>query len=213
MLSASRSRLIRNYLKNDMAKERLNWTQLSSGLFVPVLLIGAAAAAYFLLLPKFKELSAVKADLAAKQNQASAQQGSFTGVKSLVADLEKKREMLASLDEALPASPDIPELLANLESLAKQSGLTVSNIDIQLPQTTTNNSFGQKVSKALGDNIGIMTVDLAVVGEYPQLNALVLNVEKNLRLLDIQGITFGDTGSDTNTQTYILQLQTYYQKS
>lgn len=192
-----------------MIKRTFDFKQISSGLLVPVLLIVVAGVGYFVLLPRFKSVSTARESLSAKKIAASDRQSSLDGVKALVAELERRRVELAPIDQALPESPSIPELLGNLESLARQSGLAVSNIEIQLGESSAQ---GTAVKKVVGENLATMMVDLEVSGQYPQLLALILNMESNLRLLDIQGLTFTEGSEDSRTQDYVIQLKTYYQK-
>lgn len=195
-----------------MIKKTSNFSfnQIASGLLVPGLLILAGIIGYFLLLPEFKIISSARAVLAEKRTTADSRMASFGGVKNLVADFADHRTELAVIDEALPDSPAIPELLANLESLAKQSGLTVSNIQLQLG-SSEGQTLAQKAAVP-GENMGSMTVDLEVSGQYPQLSAFILNAERNLRLLDIQSIGFSQSSDNSRTQSYVIQIQTYYQK-
>ncbi len=191
-----------------MAK-RVNLNHLSSGVIIPVLIIAALVAGYFLVWPQYKKIQDSKTNLAAKQTAINERKASIDSVKDLVADLEKKRAGLSAIDEALPPAPDLPVLLANLEYLANQSGMAVENLQIQSSAGPSLSSGQAVIEETKTGQIGI---DLSVQGRYPQLLALILNIEKNLRLLDIQGISFGQPDQETASRSYAIQIMTYYQK-
>lgn len=193
-----------------MAK-RIKFGNLTSGVIVPVLVIGALAVAYFVVWPKYQGVQDRKASLENKKAAVTARRASVDSVKNLVAELEQKRSSLAVMDEALPAAPDIPGLLANIEYLAVQSGLVLENLQVQ-SGTGIGPSDPSGQSKKSESKTGTISIDLTVQGRYTQLQAFILNIEKNLRLLDIRGITFGQASSESGDRSYTLQLSTYYQK-
>jgi len=189
--------------------KRVDFSHITSGVIVPVLVAAALAAGYFLVWPQYKAVQDSKANLAAKQTVVNERKASIDSVKNLVADLEKKRASLSAIDEALPLSPDLPVLLANVEYLANQSGMAVENLQIQ---SSTGPSASSGQVEAIEPKTGTIGIDLTVQGRYPQLLALILNVEKNLRLMDIKSISFGPPDEETGSRSYAVQLLTYYQK-
>src|SRR3989344_1644258 len=118
-----------------MHRPRFNFSQYSSALIIPILVLIAASAVYFFLLPKFKDVRTSREALASKRSAVEQRRNAFESMKKMIADLETKREDLEPLDEAIPTSPDIPELLANIELLARQSGLLISDIQISTALT------------------------------------------------------------------------------
>ena len=130
-------------------------------------------------------------------------------IKNLVAQLNDKRAQLAPVEESLPLSPDIPELLANLEFLGRQSGMVVENIQVAPLQDVLGPDGKVRESS---DKLGMIRADMTVNGRYPQLLAFILNMETNLRLLDVQSINFGAASSESQNQSYVLEMITYYQK-
>ena len=193
-----------------MNKRRFDFGHLTSGVIVPALIMGAIAAGYFLVWPQYVALNKSKSDLVVKQGAVADRKTAMSRVKGLITDLEKKRQSLSAMDEGLPASPDLPSLLVNIEYLASQSGMALENLQIAGSSTGPSNPSGQ--SKKQDSSTGIITIDLTVNGQYPQLQALILNIERNLRLLDIKSINFAQPSGETGTRSYALQFMTYYQK-
>jgi len=188
---------------------QIDFSHLSSALLVPVLVLAGIAFSYFMVWPQYVRIKDSKADLAAREATVRERRTSVESINALVADLQSKRTSLQPVEESLPRTPDIPELLANLEFLARQSGLIVENISIQLAQDVLG---PDGLPRQTENDLGIIQVDFSVSGQYPQLRALILNMEANLRLLDIQAINFGAVNDETQTQSYSVRLQAYYQK-
>lgn len=203
-----------------MRKPGFNLSQYSSGLIIPILVLGAAGLAYFLLLPEFKDVRMSREALVSKKSVVEQWQNTFDRMKKMIADLEAKRTEIKPLDQAIPTSPDIPELLANLEQLARQSGLLISGLQISTVPTVSAPAPGEDLVQAesteqplrSAENLSVMNLSLNVAGQYPQLEAFLLNMERNLRLMDLQTVSFGGADEDAGGQEYTLQIQTYYQQ-
>lgn len=201
-----------------MVKSKYTITQYMSGIGVPLLVLLAGLAAYFLILPKFSALRAAREELAAKRADVQSRQGQLSTVKQLAADYETKKNRLGPIDEALPDAPRIPELLANIDALAKQSGLLVSSlqitpVSINVKPGETQGALPERTRLLLSaENLGVLEIDLGLKGKYPNVKAFLANLEQNLRLMDTDNINFGLVEIESGLQEYNLQIQTYYQK-
>lgn len=203
-----------------MARTRLNLRQYSSGIIVPVLILAIGFAAYFALIPKYKQAREVKKTLLSKQSSFSGQAAQFQSVKSLIKDLQEKEGDLEAVSQALPSAPQIPELLSNFDYLARQSGLLIANLQFTQAPTLETLASGQglsqvKKTEALlrdADNLAVMQVDIVMKGKYLNLKTFLINLEQNLRVMDILALTFGPVDTESGLQDYTLKIQTYYQK-
>ncbi len=205
-----------------MVRIRLNFNQFASGFVIPFLVLLAAVAGYFYLLPKYRELKEQKQALAKKQVEVSGQEAQLGGVKDLIADLKQKEAELLPLDEALPTAPAVPQLLANLEALTSASGLLTANLQLTLPSTVSRaeataglEPSHRRVEGVLGsaENLAVLQIDLIVKGQYLNLKTFLSNLEQNMRLLDILSLTFTPVEKETGAQDYALRIQTYYHKA
>ena len=198
-----------------MPRIKIDINQLSSGFIVPLLILVIAASAYFVLLPKYKALNEAKQVLVEKQTEVSEKEAQLQGVRDLISDLKSKKEQLASLDEALPDAPRVPELLANVESLSLSSGLLMSNLQLTIPQRSSGDSKATPLVQGISgplDNLGIVQVDLILKGKYVNLKTFLTNLEQNLRLMDILSLTFTPIQEENDAQDFALKIQTYYDK-
>src|SRR3989344_5518378 len=142
-----------------MQKRQINFGNLSSGIFVPVLLIAVLAAAYFMLYPRYLSVQESQANLAAKQAVVLERQGSLSSITALKKELEPKQASLAPVDKALPLSPSLPELLADTEYLVNLSGLGPEGITFQ-PVAEALRPDGQP--RELPGKLGMIAVSVSV---------------------------------------------------
>lgn len=203
-----------------MARPKYTLTQLAGGIIIPVVVVLIGAVGYFLLLPKYQALGAAKAGREQKQQELAGRQEQLQSVRKLAAELAEKKEKLALVDEAIPDAPRIPELLADLDYLAKQSGILITGLEVTTAATLANLPGGteletvQKTETILGKTkkLGILQISLRLSGRYANLRTFLLNAEQNLRLMDADSLVFGQVDSDSKLQEFSLKIQTYYQK-
>jgi Tfp pilus assembly protein PilO len=120
----------------------------------------------------------------------------------------------ARMEEALPSTPAIPELLVELEALATDSGMispeiTFDSAPTAAPDKSPKDFFGGKPSEAApqadyGTIGGTFTFQ---VTDYAQLKTILDAVQHNLRLLDITDVTFAGSGlnATVNFTSYYLK--------
>ena len=192
-------------------KGRLDFIHVSTGVFVPVLILAGIIFGYFVAWPQNAKNRENQALLNEKEAEVSDRESSLTAVRKLIDQVESNSETLATIDSAMPSSPAIPELLANLEFLTKQSGLLITDLDLETASVAQPASGQQPQENGTG--LAELFVKVSVSGQYPQLFAFILNLEQNLRLFDVQNIEFKKESPHATVQAYTIRIKTYYQKS
>lgn len=114
---------------------------------------------------------------------------------------------LARLEVFLPDSVDNVGLILDLNALAAQSGLALSNIDVT--KGAADSAFSaESLPDAGGDPVGSVDLSLSAVGTYAALQNFLKGVERSQRLLDARDLTV--RGSDTGVYTYQMALRLYW---
>ena len=202
--------------------QRLDANQLISAVFIPVLILGIGLFGYLIVWPKYQNLNAERGLLATKKADVESRKNSLASVNGLISELKNNLDELEPMDEALPTAPRIPELLANFDYLARQSGLSITKLQIsQGPSLEPTGPEGfpvqiddQEIVEVLSttENLGLMVVDGSFRGRYVNLQTFLLNLEQNLRLQDVQNSTLGQVDQESGLQDFHLKIQVYYQK-
>ncbi|MDP3993359.1 MAG: type 4a pilus biogenesis protein PilO [bacterium] len=202
--------------------QKLDANQLISAVFLPALVLAIGLFGYLILWPKYQNLNAERGVLKAKEEDVKSRQNSLASVNGLIEELKNSQDKLQSIDEALPTAPRIPELLANMDYLASQSGLLISNLQISpgpsleptgpegFPVQIDDPEIMELLSST--ESLGLMTVDGSFRGRYVNLQTFLLNLEQNLRLQDVQSLTLGEVDQESGLQDFNLKIQIYYQK-
>lgn len=192
-------------------------------------LLGAviAAGVFFLIYPKYrfiKELA--RTSLPGKLEEFKALEDYAAKIKELeqaIVDWQNKNQAnVKKLEQALPDEPKIPELIAQLDALTKDSGFLLNSLDFsevtavqeQGPAVTARDKARADKNMALVNwqldkNIKQLNVSLNLTGgDYLAFKKFLDKLEKNMRLFDVISIKFAS--SLTEGTDYNLALRTYY---
>ncbi|PIS42025.1 MAG: hypothetical protein COT24_05715 [Candidatus Kerfeldbacteria bacterium CG08_land_8_20_14_0_20_40_16] len=175
---------------------------------------------YFILWPKYSEINdegsldyESKVELLESRNQELAQ----------LQDLEVKFNQITSaeivkLEKILPSGKDFSDIFVQMENLAKESGLKLSRVSItegglvEVATDTGKNSTTSKskTSSNTGKEIGAVNISLSVEGDntYPALKIFLDNIEDNMRIVDIDSLSY--TPPTGESSSYTVNLKTYY---
>lgn len=101
------------------------------------------------------------------------------------------------VDRMLPSSPDEPALIVALQTIARDSGLVLLSIDTKL---------GGESKGSADKNLKTVDVTLSIGGgDYAGLKTFLENVERNLRLSDVESFAYNPGSS-----AYSVRLRAYY---
>lgn len=188
-----------------------------------------------LVMPKYSAVKQEKISLFQERANELAGLEEYTqglaGLEKTLTEFKSKHSQnIKDLSQLLPSEAEIPNLMAQLESVVQSSGFSLSNLtitegsleakktpvkqtaaeqpnDTALPASTksSDNSDEQPETESL---IKVVTVGMNIDGgDYFNLKILLDNLEKHLRIIDVKGISFA--GESTASQI-ILLLNTYY---
>lgn len=162
--------------------------------FVVLFLLGY----WILLVPKLDALAHQTAILEA-QKQVSTDSSSSSTKMSAQAQANANTILLAT--ELIPSESRIYDLTVQLEAMARNSGTTLTNLNVSsaatstTSQKTTSSTATQAATAAdpiLSATTGLtqVTINLSASGSYTALKGLVDSVTKLKRYIVIQGVTF-----------------------
>lgn len=118
-----------------------------------------------------------------------------------------KTDDLNRIGTMLPDSIDTVRLIIDINTLASRYGMSIGNISIGSPDET-------QVNGALGpssDDFGRLSLSFTVLSTYDRFRALLADLERSLRLVDITSLSFGEPGKNGLT-SYDVTFTTYWLK-
>lgn len=126
-------------------------------------------------------------DLNTAQEQIASREIRKHQLEKTIDSYEKNEQDFLELDAILPSDKNIPELLYQLESIArKESGVAFSGVSI--------NELGtEDVSKTNTSKFSELSLTVQIEGTYPSLKKYITSIEKNMRVADITSLQFSRT--------------------
>ena len=172
-----------------------------------VFFIGAAAVIFFTWTqPIFTEIKS----LYDKESTLNSTLANFTKFQAQEKNILDKynsinKDDLTKLNKLLPSMANAVDLVVEVESMAKNSGLIIKDINVKKPEETQKSSFGEKKS-----GVGNILITMKIVGPYKSFVSFLENLEKNLRLTEVERISF--IAGDADSYEYNIVADTYWKK-
>ena len=163
----------------------------------------------FLIWPKITNIQDLRSILIpSKQNLVKVKNGYLQSLKSSEVDYNKiGSEEITKVFEALPDKIDIPSMLVELEALAKSNDMTMMAVDVATEDVNLlETDISEIVKQKTTGTVKLARISLSLSGDnYEDLKKYLNDIEYNLRIMDVQSITFSP-----DFQSIALNLRTYY---
>lgn len=196
-----------------------------------VFFLAALGIGFFYAMPEWERFQSLGAEIA----QLSA---ASEDLDSLIADRDNllnlingiTKEDLDRVDQVLPQGARASDFLVAVESLTAANGMGLKRIDLVSPQKASAVSEGNPQAalprpsveaesgaalaaarEGTGDVPGVRALPFTVEvsGDYTSFKKFLAALEKNLRLIDIEQISFTAKEKD-DTIEFTLRAKTYY---
>lgn len=156
------------------------------------------------LLPGWDEVKGLKA-LEENKIQTLKDLGNWSAYfDDLSAKYQSAENDLQKLSLTVPSEPQIPELLVQLEDIARRNGLAVDDVQFNIPAS-------DRLAKPADKNLGVVNVKIKMEGDYNNFKNFTADIEKNIRLMDISLVSLNAGGE--GLMKFEVEISTYYQNS
>jgi Tfp pilus assembly protein PilO len=194
----------------------------------PTLLIVISVAAFLVFInPTYSEVKIMRAE-SAQYDEA------LTNSRKLQEErdaLSEKYRMLSPddlerLNRMLPDNADNIRLILNIQQMAQTYGMAISSIKFDTASAAAAKAGGTTTSAAAASAIsaadaakaqrdyGDFELEFTTTGSYENFQKFLKDMERSLRITDIQSITFGSEVDPTRQgYTYTIKLLAYWLKS
>lgn len=185
--------------------------------FFLIILIAAAIGVFTVFIhPRFATISALRTQLAEYQTELKTAQELQAQREQLIATYNSIQKVdLDNIRTLLPDSVDNIRLIIQLDALAQKNGLsTVRSVSYDAG-STAKTPAGSAPNPQDAHPYGTFKINFETSGQYKSFLSFIADVEANLRLVDITGVTFQPT-TDKNglvtSMTYKVDITTYWLK-
>ena len=110
------------------------------------------------------------------------------------------------LNRVLPETVDNIRLIANINNIADNNGISLTNFSLSGDIVQETDS---RVVDRTGRNYGIIQLSFAFNSDYQIMKNFLKELEDSLRLVDIRELSVG-AGSGSDVYSFSLQLDTYW---
>ena len=168
-------------------------------LFIILLLI------FFLVVPEYKVFKNLQVELGEKRAEFNAQFDYYAAITRTYFDLQVRQDDIKKIDNALPSTFDLGEIIYFLQKTAKENGLLLKELFL-------SKSSPAPASAGINNNNNVrdMVFSINLLGSYSALENFILSLEKSSRIFEVTNISFGSgAGASSQQQSFSLQIRTY----
>lgn len=193
-------------------------------LITPIILILIAGATLFLLaMPMYKDIGELRKETAS-YNQALGNSKALENERDkLTAKYNSfSREDLSKLEKFLPENVDNIRLILEIEQMAAPYGMALRNVKYNAQDTSTMVPVAgvvQGARKETRKDYGIFDLEFSTSGGYNDFMNFMRDLENNLRIVDVSGVSFSSNTGPLNKQVvgpevyeYDIKIRTYWLK-
>ncbi|HEV8601583.1 MAG TPA: type 4a pilus biogenesis protein PilO [Patescibacteria group bacterium] len=174
----------------------------TQSLTITILAVVCLLAGYLLTYQTYAKMSVTKTALTKATEEEKKLSLAYDELASFLDKYKAMSEKATVAGQALPLAPDLAVLLGSIDEMAKISGVDLASISIIDSKEINDNPNPHSLAVAQ------FSVDASA--SYPAFKDFLLRLEKNLRLIDIQRITF--KVDEANFLQLQMTVKTYYQK-
>jgi Tfp pilus assembly protein PilO len=177
-----------------------------------ILLSGSLIIGLFYLRPQWQQFGTLRLsaenlrNISAELDELIQNRDALTKTISAVSKTD-----LGKIDLALPQGPRSAEFLTLLEALAQKNKIILKQVNLSEPLSPAGGlpKPGGNVSLPSASTFREIPVVLNVGGSYESFKSFLSDLEKNLRIIDIESVSF--SGSGNNQFDFSIRGKTYYQ--
>jgi len=165
--------------------------------------------------PSFKEVGELNKKINQEQTQYNNQYQAVQIAKSIIDQYKSLINVSQTVSLSIPRDPEIQNLLAQVDNITTQSGLTLDNINFETAATVVPSAKQVKQSTSIVQNYHTMTLTLGLSGNYESLKTWLNVIETNIRLMNVVKISFAGLSAEASKNIDIfnfkVSLNVYYQ--
>lgn len=174
--------------------------QIDRPITIALILFAVLLMVFFLVAPEYDTFGRLQTELGQKKAEFNAEFDYYAQITKIYFDLQSRKDDVKKIDNALPPSSDLGEVVYFLQESAKANGMMVK--DLFLSKTSTNVAE----TKVGGVKDIVFSIDL--IGDYSSLESFIISLEKSARIFEITTITFGSE-SELSSKSFSLQIKTH----
>jgi Tfp pilus assembly protein PilO len=198
--------------------------RLVSVLFAFLFVVAAFVCFFDLVQPAYSGVEALRAQQIGEQNYLASETALVKQAQAAIAAYESESQGVSSVALAMPSGEDVAGALAQIQGIAANNGIVVSDIAVTPPavQIQAGVRAAATSSSALMKPLESFSLKLTASGSYESLKNFLSEIETNIRIFDVQNLSVQPAAAPTTANgakaaaprdafDYTLTIATYYQ--
>jgi len=178
--------------------------------YLPLILIVISIIIFFLFIdPQYEEVQRLNKQKRENDNMLQLSQG-----------LQRRRDLLQAsynnigteerrqLEKLLPDTVDNVRLVSDINSIAEQYGISISNIDVSKDSVNPDKTTNVSTNVERTTDVGTITLGFTVTSTYEVFINFMRDLEETLRVVDIKSLNIRQ--GQGNFMVYEVIIDTYW---
>lgn len=163
--------------------------------------------------PAFQEVGVLNKKINEEKSQYDTQYKAVQIAKSIIDQYKSLISVSQTISLSIPRGAEIQNLLAQLDNITTQSGLSLQSVNFENVGVLTSPS--KQSAQNIIQSYKTLRLTLGLTGNYESLKTWLNAVESDIRLMDIINIAFAGLTSDSQKNSglfnFKVMLNVYYQ--
>jgi Tfp pilus assembly protein PilO len=169
--------------------------------FIPFIVIGICIAMYYMYMaPTYADITALsttKSDYATALSNIALLKSHRDAILAQYSAIDPSD--IDKLQKIIPDTSDNVDVVSNINAIAAQYGMTIRQVKITEPQTESRTAVD---SSAPTVPYQTSTISFSVTGQYPQFTMFLHDLESNIRLFDVTGLSIASDQKTAGGQLF-----------
>ncbi len=186
--------------------------RLFSSVLALVFIVSAFVLFFDFIQPAYQESLRIRGEEASRRAFVGKQREVIERVKQLVSAYQGNEKIQEVVSLVLPLKPEAAQAIAQLSGMATANGLVPQSFAVSTEAFQNLKGSDPKDANTLIKPIGMLTIQMRLVGAYDDMKKFLKNVETNIRIFDLRTITVQPAGKpNQDLFAYDMAVVTYYQ--
>lgn len=167
-----------------------------------------AVALYFvvdilIISPSNEKLRPLQDEVNSLKEQVQNIEGLDASIKLKKKELEGLRLEFEEASKTIPKTDRSPEVIRDIESMAGESGITVSNYSLSKPITFDSNGSGESANQGSATGLQAFTIQMTITGDYVNVLSFINKLESDSRIKEVVSLSSTKDTSNISVTYYV----------
>lgn len=170
-----------------------------------ILIFSVGVALIFVfVLPAWNNIDNLMIAKEEKQKELGDLETIVAHIDELSEQYKKAQDDLEKISLVIPSDPQLPEILIQFEEMAKRNGIIIGDIKFSQEQELL------KGEKSASNGIKAVKINIEAESDYFNFKKLLEDIEVNIRLMNIDSISFSRSGVNQDIIKFTISITSYY---